>query len=660
MSKESPDIKIFVSHRIDQDSETIDNPLYVNVRCGAVFDKREGVTMLGDDTGDNISQKRDSYCELTVQYWAWKNVEADYYGLCHYRRYLSFKDEKIPGAWQGLGFLDSMSISNQTYCNLLDVQSMRNEIERYDLILPTEFSVNTTITPRGTDFENTYHYVSKAWEHLFIEKCDIDNMLRIIDEKFPQYSKSAHKYMCGKTFRGFNIFILKKELFYSLCEFEFGVVAEIEALISFENASESRMRAVGYLGEILFSIWAFHHSTKNSVRLKEKQIIFFQNTSKSTSLTLEKSNNNIVNIIYECKMHELPILAISIQSLLDHVSPQNLYNIIVLMQTVPENKWFQMQIDRNKQLLNQILLGYKNVFFQFYDPKNELGEKDVRLYDQPNIEHDYYRLISPWIFRNYKKIIYLTPFILLCEDVACLYLIEMQGKLIGAAYDLLCIGFAAGYDEGLYKHLNTEIGLANPLNYFSTDIMVMDLDKIRRKYSLATVLTTLEKWNLNSIAHDAMNRLFEKDVYFLGQEWNFINCPALQVLWCIDYAPAKLVKEYKSIKEPKAIHYIQPFPWEHADCDFSEQFWFIARKTPFYELVLCMMIDSKIGGPNIFDSRTGIRKFADKLLPKGSRRRNFAKKLFPKGSLRWRFCKQIYYIVRPRYRPVKVEKSRQK
>lgn len=55
-----PVIKIFVSHRTDQVSETIDNPLYVNVRCGAVYDKRnpeEYGHMLGDDTGDNISEK---------------------------------------------------------------------------------------------------------------------------------------------------------------------------------------------------------------------------------------------------------------------------------------------------------------------------------------------------------------------------------------------------------------------------------------------------------------------------------------------------------------------------------------------------------------------------------------------------------------------------
>ena len=66
-----PIIKIFVSHRIDQVSETIDNPLYVNVRCGAVYDKRnpeEYGHILGDNTGDNISEKKYRYSELTVQY----------------------------------------------------------------------------------------------------------------------------------------------------------------------------------------------------------------------------------------------------------------------------------------------------------------------------------------------------------------------------------------------------------------------------------------------------------------------------------------------------------------------------------------------------------------------------------------------------------------
>ena len=46
---------------------------------------------IGDDTGDNISDRNQSWCELTALYWMWKNVNADYYGLFHYRRMLKFR-----------------------------------------------------------------------------------------------------------------------------------------------------------------------------------------------------------------------------------------------------------------------------------------------------------------------------------------------------------------------------------------------------------------------------------------------------------------------------------------------------------------------------------------------------------------------------------------
>ena len=58
-------IKIFVSNRIDLDAEQIDNSLFIPVRCGAVFDEKHS-DMLGDDTGDNISNKRETFNEFTV------------------------------------------------------------------------------------------------------------------------------------------------------------------------------------------------------------------------------------------------------------------------------------------------------------------------------------------------------------------------------------------------------------------------------------------------------------------------------------------------------------------------------------------------------------------------------------------------------------------
>ena len=52
---------------------------------------RIDIGIIGDDTGDNLSNKNKSYCELTGIYWFWKNRPIPkYVGLYHYRRYFMF------------------------------------------------------------------------------------------------------------------------------------------------------------------------------------------------------------------------------------------------------------------------------------------------------------------------------------------------------------------------------------------------------------------------------------------------------------------------------------------------------------------------------------------------------------------------------------------
>ena len=55
-----------------------------------------------DNQGINIASRNANYCELTAMYWIWKNSDAPYKGLCHYRRYftnatLKYRESKILG-----------------------------------------------------------------------------------------------------------------------------------------------------------------------------------------------------------------------------------------------------------------------------------------------------------------------------------------------------------------------------------------------------------------------------------------------------------------------------------------------------------------------------------------------------------------------------------
>ena len=61
------------------------------IHVGAARAKAPLAGMIGDDTGQNISDQNREYCELTALYWAWKNdTEATHIGLMHYRRVLDF------------------------------------------------------------------------------------------------------------------------------------------------------------------------------------------------------------------------------------------------------------------------------------------------------------------------------------------------------------------------------------------------------------------------------------------------------------------------------------------------------------------------------------------------------------------------------------------
>ena len=83
-----PKIKIYVV--CHKPSYVPENPYLYPIQVGTALSKSPLEGMLHDNEGDNISDRNKSYCELTAQYWAWKNEDADYYGFFHYRRYFAF------------------------------------------------------------------------------------------------------------------------------------------------------------------------------------------------------------------------------------------------------------------------------------------------------------------------------------------------------------------------------------------------------------------------------------------------------------------------------------------------------------------------------------------------------------------------------------------
>lgn len=267
--------------RIDTESQVVPNPLYVPVYCGAVYGGG-GLPILHDDVGENISRKRNQFGELTVAYWAWKNESAQYYGLCHYRRYLSFSEQRFQEnvhAEVMEPFLDSSAMKKY---GLLDAASMCRCIKTYDALLNRPADVRLIPLPKMQHVQNVYEHWA-AHDGVFFDAQVLPMLREAIRKVAPEYATWADRYFQQEWHRGFNCYIMRKDLFRALCDFQFRVLSYLEPRLRTDNLLGAYPRTLGYMGEILYGIYAYYLATSGKYHVKECQLIHFEQTELPAS-----------------------------------------------------------------------------------------------------------------------------------------------------------------------------------------------------------------------------------------------------------------------------------------------------------------------------------------------------------------------------------------
>lgn len=175
--------------------------------------KDEMLWMQGDDTGNNISSKNSSYCEMTVHYWVWKNVkDAEYVGICHYRR---------------------------LFGKVLTEDNIHNKMADADVIL---------VEP-SWHIDSVYSYFAK-----FIGAENMTILSMVMKKRFPDFYKSLEMICDGVKFYPFNMLICRKRLFDHYCEWMFSILEKCETIIKPALYNNAR-RSLAYMAELLTGLY---------------------------------------------------------------------------------------------------------------------------------------------------------------------------------------------------------------------------------------------------------------------------------------------------------------------------------------------------------------------------------------------------------------------
>ena len=217
------------------------DPLYLPLQVGA-----EGKASFGfarDDVGENISAKNPTFCELTGLYWAWKNVDADYIGLAHYRRHFGGK---------GKGEPLSRVLTEEEAIRLLNGK---------DGILPQK---------RRYYIENLYsHYVHTMHAE------PLDRTGEIIREKYPAYAAAFADLKKRTSAHMFNMLVLRRDHLDAYCTWLFDVLFELERRMGATDYDAFHARFFGRVSELLLDVWL----SQNPLDLVELPVVGMERTN---------------------------------------------------------------------------------------------------------------------------------------------------------------------------------------------------------------------------------------------------------------------------------------------------------------------------------------------------------------------------------------------
>ena len=234
------DIKVIVATHKKYQMPT--DPMYLPVQVGS--EGKEDLGYQRDNEGENISQLNSAFCELTGLYWAWKNVDADYIGLAHYRRHFKGKQhDKDP----------FKEVLTQAEASVL--------FDKTDIIL----------TKKRKYYIETIH---DHYAHTMYPE-PLDEAGKILEEKYPEYKPYFDKHMQERSQHAFNMFIMKKDKFDEYCTWLFDILFELTKRFEDADYSAFHARYPGRVSERLLDVWLM----KNGYDYEEVPFIYMENVN---------------------------------------------------------------------------------------------------------------------------------------------------------------------------------------------------------------------------------------------------------------------------------------------------------------------------------------------------------------------------------------------
>ncbi len=266
--------------------------------------------------------------------------------------------------------------------------------------------------------------------------------------------------------------------------------------------------------------------------------------------------NKTIPVFFTIDDGYAPFLAVALSSAVKNSSKNRKYRAIILHENLSE--------ENSKKLLS---LSADNFEVVLMPMRKSFDALDDRMSNRLRCDYFtltiYFRLFIPQMFPQYDKGIYIDSDVVITDDIAKLFDIDIGDNYIGACRDLSIADVPP-----LVAYTENAVG-ADKGGYINSGVLLMNLKKMRDDGFEEHFLHLLNTYHFDSIApdQDYINAICKGKIHYLDEEWD------------------AMPNESKApLKHPRLIHYnLFSKPWCYDGIQYGEVFWQYAEDSGFID-----------------------------------------------------------------------------
>lgn len=265
-----------------------------------------------------------------------------------------------------------------------------------------------------------------------------------------------------------------------------------------------------------------------------------------------------IPIFFAADNNYLPYLAVTVQSISDHGTDGNIYDIKILTNGFSEENLKKL----NSMSLERVEIEIIDITKAVDGHRNHLRAR-LRDYYSESI---FYRVFIGSLFPSLDRAIYIDCDIVLVDDIAKLYDADIGDCILGAVADESIPGVPE-----FCTYVDKWVGVPAD-KYINSGVLLMNLTEFRRAEIEKKITQYASKYNFDTVApdQDYLNFLCRGRIHYLDYTWN--KQPKRELA--------------TPVSELHLIHYnMFNKPWHYEGVLYEEEFWRVADKTPFADFL---------------------------------------------------------------------------